>query len=261
MRRLAFCLFLLSLGLSPALAPALAQQTPPAATPATEPAPVFDPAQKQAIEQIMRDYLLANPEILREVATALNAREQAAAEDRRQSTMEALRPALERQAGDPVMGNPDGALTIVEFFDYQCGYCKTVKPTLAKILAQNPDIRVVMKEFPILGDPSVIAARAALASQAQGKYGVLHEKLMGHRGRLNEETIFKIAGDAGLDIEKLKADMQAPAVEEAIRRNYQLAEQLEISGTPAFVIGDNLAPGAINEEQFRKLIDEARAKL
>lgn len=228
---------------------------------AQQPEPAFDAAQKQAIEQIIREYLLTNPELLREVIAALGEREKLAAEGRRQTLMKELRPLLERNPDDPVMGNPDGAITIVEFFDYQCGYCKTVKPTLAKILAGNPDVRVVMKEFPILGEPSVIAARAALAARQQGKYAALHDALMAFRGRLGEENILEIAAKAGLDIEKLKADMQAPAVEEAIRRNYQLAEQLEISGTPAFIIGDALAPGAINEEQFAKLIAEARAKL
>ncbi|MBU0725999.1 MAG: DsbA family protein [Alphaproteobacteria bacterium] len=228
---------------------------------AQQPEPVFDPAQKQAIEQIIREYLLTNPELLREVIAALGEREKLAAEGRRQTLMQELRPQLERHPDDPVMGNPEGAITIVEFFDYQCGYCKTVKPTLAKILAGNPDVRVVMKEFPILGEASVIAARAALAARQQGKYAALHDALMAFRGRLGEEIILEIAAKAGLDIEKLKADMQAPAIEEAIRRNYQLAEQLEISGTPAFIIGDALAPGAINEEQFAKLIAEARAKL
>jgi protein-disulfide isomerase len=221
----------------------------------------IDETQKQAIEQIVRDYLLANPEVLRDALIVLGNREKAAAENQRKQRIEALRAELERQPGDPVLGNPDGRITIVEFFDYQCGYCKAMKPVMQKILASEKDVRVVMKEFPILSEVSTIAARAALAAQAQGKYVELHDRLMGHRGRLSEEAVFAIAREAGLDIDRLKTDMQAPSVEEALDRNRRLAERLEISGTPSFILGEALVPGAVNEEGLRKLIAETRARL
>lgn len=243
---------------TPAQADAPKAETAPAETNAP---PAIDTTQKQAIEQIVREYLLANPEVLRDALIVLGSREKAAAEDQRKERIEALRDELERQPDDPVLGNPEGRVTIVEFFDYQCGYCKAMKPAMQNILASEQDVRVVMKEFPILSDISTIAARAALAAQAQGKYAALHDRLMGHRGRLTEDAIFATAKEAGLDIERLKADMQAPSVDAVLQRNRQLADRLEISGTPTFIVGGTLVPGAVNEEGMRKLIADLRAKL
>ncbi|WP_430436787.1 DsbA family protein [Oceanibaculum nanhaiense] len=246
----------------PARADTPKTENAPAATPPAAQAPAgFDEPQKQAIEKIVRDYLLANPEVLRDALIVLGSREKAAAEGQRKQRIEALRAELERQPDDPVLGNPDGRITIVEFFDYQCGYCKAMKPAMQNILASEKDVRVVMKEFPILSEVSTIAARAALAAQAQGKYAALHDRLMGHRGRLSEEAIFAAAQEVGLDVERLKADMQAPSVEAVLKRNHMLAERLEISGTPTFIVGETLVPGAVNEEGMRKLIAEMRAKL
>lgn len=235
--------------------------TPKAATaPAETKAPAgFDEPQKQAIEQIVREYLLANPEVLRDALIVLGGREKATAESQRKERIEALRAELERQPDDPVLGNPDGTVTIVEFFDYQCGYCKAMKPAMQNILASEKDVRVVMKEFPILSEISAVAARAALAARAQGKYAALHDRLMGHRGRLTEDAVFATASEAGLDVGRLKTDMQAPSVDVVLQRNRLLADRLEISGTPTFIVGETLIPGAINEEGMRKLIAEIRA--
>ncbi|RKQ73766.1 DsbA family protein [Oceanibaculum indicum] len=263
--RLALALAVLALAgafLMLAGAPVRADTPKADAAPAATPAPAgFDATQKQAIEQIVRDYLLANPEVLRDALIELGSREKAAAEDQRKQRIADLRAELEREPDDPVLGNPDGAITIVEFFDYQCGYCKAMKPVMQNILASEKDVRVVMKEFPILSAVSVTAARAALAAREQGKYQAMHDRLMGYRGRLSDEAVFAIAGEAGLDIERLKADMQAPAVAAVLERNQQLAERLEISGTPSFIVGETLVPGAVNEEGLRKLIAETRAKL
>ena len=250
-------------GLMTAGAPAHANDAPKAETaPAETNAPsAIDTTQKKAIEQIVRDYLLANPEVLRDALIVLGSREKAAAEEQRKQRIADLRAELERQPDDPVLGNPDGAITIVEFFDYQCGYCKAMKPAMQNILASEQDVRVVMKEFPILSEVSTIAARAALAARAQGKYAALHDRLMGYRGRLTEDAIFATAKEAGLDVERLKADMQAPSVDAVLKRNHMLAERLEISGTPTFIVGGTLVPGAVNEEGMRKLIAGLRAKL
>jgi len=214
-----------------------------------------------AIEAIVHRYIVENPEVIEEALVELQRR----ARSREQAQLAAgaiqYRDGLFQDAQDPVIGPADAELTIVEFFDYQCGYCKAMKPAMQNILASEKDVRVVMKEFPILSEVSTIAARAALAAQAQGKYAVFHDRLMGHRGRLSEEAIFAAAQEVSLDVERLKADMQAPSVEAVLKRNHMLAERLEISGTPTFIVGETLVPGAVNEEGMRKLIAEMRAKL
>ncbi|NQW10214.1 MAG: DsbA family protein [Alphaproteobacteria bacterium] len=188
----------------------------------------------------------------------MEARQQAEQQQAIREAMAAQRAALERDPGDPTIGNPDGDVTIVEFFDYQCGYCKSVMEPLMELVAKDGNIRLVLKEFPILGPASQVAARASLAAAKQGKYDVFHLDLMRLRGRLTEGAIYQVAREAGLDLDILKADMASPAIQAQIQKTYQLAQALQIQGTPAFTIGERLIPGAISQEQMVELVAKVR---
>jgi protein-disulfide isomerase len=218
----------------------------------------FTPDQQRAIEQIVRDYLVGHPEVLME---ALQAAEDKMKEDEEGRAKEALatrQKDLYQDPATPVGGNPKGDVTVVEFFDYRCPYCKQVHPSVVEMLGQDKGIRFVYKEFPILGKDSVFAGRAALAAQRQGKYESFHNALMALKGQLTSDVILKTAASTGLDVEKLKTDMEAPDVAEALKRNYELAQALEIRGTPAFVVGGKLLPGAVDAATLKKLVAEAR---
>ncbi len=162
----------------------------------------------------------------------------------------------------PVAGNPDGDVTLVEFFDYRCVFCKGANKAVTAALQQDPRLRVVFKELPVLGPGSVAAARAALAAHRQDpdKYVAFHGALMGVRGRLTKPTIMRIARATGFDVKRLEADMSAPEIDQAIKRNLALAATLGIRGTPVFVIGDKIVPGAVNLKTMKRLIALARAK-
>jgi protein-disulfide isomerase len=164
---------------------------------------------------------------------------------------------LFRSAASPVGGNPEGDVTLVEFFDYRCGYCRRVVGSLRALVEQDQDLRVVFKEFPILGEDSVRAARAALAAERQGLYMPLHFALMA-ADDLSIEGIMAVAAGVGLDTEQLAADMASPEIEAEIAATYALANELGIEGTPAFVVDDELIPGAVSQERLAALIDEAR---
>lgn len=228
------------------------------AAPGPATAESFTPEQKSAIEALVRDYILQNPGVILESLAIMEARQRADQDRAQQQALLDSRDALERAPGDPVLGNPDGDVTIVEFFDYQCGYCKTMTPPLMELVREDGGIRVVMKEFPILGPDSVLAARVALAAQRQGKYEPLHLALMGLRGRLNEGTILQVAAETGLDLTALAKDMADPEIEARIRANYDLAQTLSIEGTPAFTIGGTLVPGAAPKERLAELVKKAR---
>ncbi|HRJ61358.1 MAG TPA: DsbA family protein [Azospirillaceae bacterium] len=219
-----------------------------------------DEGDRPAIERIVREYLIANPEVLVEAMQALEQRQQTAADQKARAALKQNRQQIFNDDASPVGGNPKGDVTVVEFFDYNCGYCKAVHDDALKLVKDDGRLRYVYKEFPILGPGSVVAAKAALAARAQGKYVEAHNALMSHRGRLDEAAVLRILGDAGLDVTKLKADMEAPAVAKAIESNLLLADKLGIRGTPAFIIGDELAPGAIKLDEMKRMVAEARKK-
>lgn len=230
----------------------------PGAAVAHEPAEPFSPAEKERIEEIVRDYILRNPEIILESVAIMQARQKAEEDARLQTALRDSREELERLPGDPVLGNPDGSVVLVEFFDYQCGYCKAMVGPLKTVIDRNDDLRVVMKEFPILGEVSVTASRASLAAERQGLYEPFHFALLGLRGRLTEAAIMQTAREVGLDMDRLARDMADPEIEARIARNHELAAELGIEGTPAFTIGDQLIPGAVNEAQLAALVDSTR---
>jgi protein-disulfide isomerase len=233
---------------------------PAAGTLAQSSAPAtLSPDQVQAIEKVIREYLLRNPELLLEAIENLEKRRGDEAQSAAKTVIAERRAELLNDPGSPVVGNANGDVAIVEFFDYRCPYCKQVVPSLAQLLKEDPKLRLVHKELPILGPESVVASRAALAARKQGKYHEMHVALMRTRA-LDEASILKLASDQGLDSARLKADMQSAETDEIIERNRRLARALNISGTPAFVIGDAVVPGAIDLRTLKSLVAEARAK-
>jgi len=210
------------------------------------------------IERIVRETIRTNPEIVLEALETLRTRDAQAQEARVRRTLVERRADLLQDPAAPVAGNPQGDVTVVEFFDYQCGYCKSVHPTVKDLLAADGRIRKVYKELPILGPGSVIAARAALASRAQGRYLPFHDALMEARGPVTEDSVMRIARSVGLDVDRLRRDMGGAEVERAIRANMDLADALGIRGTPAFVIGDQIAPGALDLQGLQMMVRRAR---
>lgn len=218
------------------------------------------PAQRAAMDAMIRDYILRNPEIILEAMEILEQRRDMAAAETDRTLASTHREALENDGFSQVLGNPDGDVTVVEFFDYRCGYCKQAHEHVKELVESDGSIRYIAKEFPILGPESVFAARAAMAASVQGVdlYDAFNSELMNHTGALSENTVFAIAGDVGLDVDKLRVDVEDPQLAENIRTTYGLARALEITGTPGFVIGDTILRGFAPLETMRAMVDEAR---
>lgn len=220
------------------------------------------PLDREAVEAIVREYILSHPEIITEAIQVLQQREEEAQRKAVSDAIAANREELERSKTSPVIGNPKGDVTLVEFFDYNCPYCRQAKAELKAALEEDKGVRVVLKEFPILGPGSTAAARAALAAQKQGKYAAFHDALMSHPGRIQDEaTVFQIAEETGLDMARLKTDMEAADIQAELDANAELAAKLGVRGTPAFVIGDTLIPSAVDRATFTSLFDIQRTPL
>jgi protein-disulfide isomerase len=213
---------------------------------------------KMKFGEDVRQYLISNPTVIKEAIEVLTAYEQKEERTKTSQQMTELGPQLKNDGYSFVGGNPDGDVTVVEFFDYRCGYCKRSFPTLMKTVKADGNVRIVFKEFPILGPASVTASMAAIAAIKQNKYMELHVAMMESRGSLTDAKVFEIAGTVGLDIDVLKKDMASAETKTAISKNYELAKKLGINGTPAFIIGDELAPGAIPPDQMSAMISAAR---
>lgn len=213
---------------------------------------------KEAIQAIIREYLLENPEIIEEAMQELRVKQEREQRAREQVAIKENRAGLVSHAMSPVSGNPAGDVTLVKFFDYQCGYCKLSLKAVMEVQADDERLRIAWKELPILGPVSRFAARTSLAAEKQGRYLDFHQAVMGAPGKLSEDRVMEIADRLGLDIERLHQDMEDPAIEAYLRETNRLAGEIGITGTPAFVIGDKLVPGAIGAEDLRQLIAEAR---
>lgn len=229
------------------------------AVPVTVLAQGFTPAQRAEIVEILRQALREDPTILRDAIGGLEAAEQQARAEAQRAAITAQAAALFQDAADPVKGNPRGDVTLVEFFDARCGYCKQLHPTMEALIRSDPNLRVVMKDLPILGPNSVLAARALLAAQRQGGYSRLYDALMVLRNEPTEPVLRQQAERAGLDWSRLRRDMDDPAVQARIQTNLALAQALGIEGTPALVIGETLVPGAVDLPALQRLVAEARA--
>lgn len=243
-----------------ALACALALSTLAAVSPLATPAFAEMEGMSEAeFGKRVRDFLMQNPEVLREALQELERKERARQAQATQDTIKAQAASLFRAEGDLVIGNPQGDVTLVEFMDYNCGYCKRSFADVMKLIETDKNLRVVIKEFPILGPSSIAASRAALASAKQDKYKDMHTALMSHKGALTDEAIFELAKSAGLDVDRLKADMNDAGVAARIEQNHQIASALGIDGTPAFVIDQQLIPGALGFEALSAAIGDVRA--
>lgn len=213
---------------------------------------------RAAIEKIVREYIVANPEILVEAMAELERRQDAQRQAAAKAALVERRAELLSDPVTPPGGNPQGDVTIVEFFDYHCGYCKQVHPTVKAVVAADRNVRVVYKELPILSESSRVAALGALAAARQGKYPEMHAALMETRGEITRERLMAVARDLRLDATRLERDMADPALAARIEANLSLARALGVTGTPAFVIGNRVVPGAIDAETMRKAIADAR---
>ncbi len=208
-------------------------------------------AEKNEIEAVIEDYIISHPELIRDVLTRLAQAEQ-------QAQLEAGLSLVRQDSGDPAIGPAEAELTVYEFSDYNCGYCKRLFPDLQAILAEDSDLRLVIKEFPILAESSVDAARAGIAAQAQGKFAAFHTALMGWRGRVDDTAVRTAAEAAGLDMAAFSRDMAAPQTDMILNRTRQAATALELRGTPALVIGNTVIPGAVSRDDILDLIKQAR---
>jgi protein-disulfide isomerase len=218
----------------------------------------MSPDERGRIEQVIHDYLLKHPEVLIEALKAAEAQDKQKQEEASRTAIVASRKALLDDPSDPAGGNPKGDVTLVEFFDYRCPYCKQVEPWIEAILKDDPKLRIVYKEFPILGKESSFATHVAFAALKQGKYEQFHDAMIATKGNITEDVILKVAADAGLDIAKVKADMNAQEIDRTIERTYDLADKLGINGTPSFVIGDALIPGAVDLAALKQAVAAAR---
>lgn len=209
------------------------------------------PAEKAAIEAIVRAYILENPEILPQAMERLQAREAG-------KQVASAGDALTRPFPGAVLGNPNGAVTLVEFTDYACGYCRASVPEVEALIAANPDLKVVIRELPILSPASADAARWSLAAAEQGKFEAFHKAMFG-AGRPAADTINGAASRAGLDLDRARKVIASPQVEAELKRNLDFARQLRIDGTPSWVIGEQLMAGAVGQSVLQEAIDAARA--
>jgi protein-disulfide isomerase len=210
----------------------------------------FTPAQRDEIGAVIREYLLNNPEILLDVSRELDKRQQEMEARQREGAVLANAKELYHSPEDLVAGDVNGDVTMVEFFDYNCAWCKKGLPEVLSLLDRDKKLRLIMKEFPIFGADSEYAARAALASKAQGKYWPFHLAMLGHQGHVTAALVDQIAGEQGLDLAKLKMDMDSPAIQAVIDRNQKLAQSLAINGTPAFIIANKVIPGYLPADQL-----------
>lgn len=213
---------------------------------------------EEQVRELVLDTIRANPQIIVEALQILEQEQQQAQAEASRAALADQRAMLENDPNAPVIGNPEGDVTVVEFFDYNCPYCRSAKTELDGLLSADSNVRVVLREWPVLGEGSVFAARAALASRQQGKYEEFHNALMTMQGRAEEQSVIRVAQSVGLDIEQLRRDMEAPEVAEHLQLSSGLGQALGFTGTPSFVIGQNLAPGLIRADQMQRLVAAAR---
>ena len=221
----------------------------------------FSSAQKAEIESIIKNYLLENPEVLRDAASELDARDKKAEAKAREQIVGDPSSPLFSTANQAVLGNPSGKITLIEFFDYNCGYCKRALGDLARLMKDNPDLRVVLRDLPILSPGSLEAARIANAANAQfkgAKFWEFHQKLLGSRGQVGKAEALAIAKDLGADMDKLTKDAALPSVTAAIDQSQQLAKSLLVTGTPTYVIGDDVVVGAVGYDELQAKVVNIR---
>jgi protein-disulfide isomerase len=221
-------------------------------------AQTFSPDQRHEIESIVKDYLLAHPQLLQDVINELDKQQKDAAAEKSRTAIKTNNATIFDSPHEVVLGNRHGTVTMVEFFDYNCGYCKRALPDMMKLLQADPNLRFVLKEFPVLGEGSVDAAHVAVAARMQdptgAKYIEFHQKLLGGRGAADKTRALAVAKEVGFDMGRLMKDMDSEEVKTTIAENLKLADTLGIDGTPSYVVGDELVVGAVGYDELEKKI-------
>jgi len=219
-------------------------------------------ADRARVEQIMRDYLTNNPEILVEMTNELDKRQAAEQSVQQQKAISQNADAIFRSPVSHVAGNPNGDVSVVEFFDYNCPYCRRSLPVVLKLINEDAKVRLVLKELPILSDDSVAAAKLALAANKQGKYFEMHQKLFAEPGKADKEKALRVAKELGLDVDQLQKDAEEPDIKKALNEAKDLAQKLDLKGTPLFLIGDRIISGAPDDlfDQLTTKVTEVRQK-
>ncbi|MDD3181453.1 MAG: DsbA family protein [Alphaproteobacteria bacterium] len=216
-------------------------------------------AQKKEVEDIVRELITKKePEMIIHAAQTVQERMEKETSAKGQKSVEKNLDKIVNDPSSPVGGNPKGDITIVEFFDYSCGYCKMAQQTVEKLLDEDKNIRFVYKELPILGTNSLVASKAGIASMSQNKYVKFHQALMTSKSPLNESSIMEIAKEVGMDTDKLKKDMESEKTGNLIKANLTMAKEIGAQGTPTFIVGGKLFPGAVSLEQMKQAIESAR---
>lgn len=219
-------------------------------------------SQRSAIEKIVHDYLVQHPEVLQEAMTELQKRQEAAEAEKHKTAVKENADLLFHSPDQVVLGNPRGDVTFVEFFDYNCGYCKRAMSDMLTLLQTDTNLRVVLKEFPVLGPGSVEAARVAVAVRMQDKTGKkyleFHQKLLGGRGHADGKRALAVAKEIGMDMNRIERDMKSGEVEKTLRQDFKLAEALGLNGTPSYVIGEDVVVGAVGLGALKEKINTAR---
>jgi protein-disulfide isomerase len=222
----------------------------------------FSPQQRDEIGAIVREYLLAHPEVLEEVSAELTKRQTAAESERNKAAVAKNADAIFNSPRGVVVGAKDGDVTLVEFFDYNCSYCKRAMSDMLDLIKTDPKLKVVLKEFPVLGPQSVEAAQIAVAARMQDssgkKYIDFHQKLMGGRGQADKARALAAAKDAGFDVARIEKDMNAPEVRATLEESYRLAEEMGMNGTPSYVVGKQILVGAVGVEKLKEAVSTAR---
>lgn len=220
----------------------------------------FSPDQRGEIEKIIKEYLIKHPEVLQEAVQELEKRQAAVEADRSKVALAQNQEKVFNSKHQVVVGNPQGDVTMVEFFDYNCGYCKRAMADKVELIKSDPKLRVVLKEFPVLGPGSIEAAQVAVAvrMQAPQKYFDFHQRLLGGRGQADKGRALAAARDAGLDMARIEKDLQSPEVKATLEEVMSVAEALGINGTPTYVVGDNVVAGAVGVNALRQQIAAAR---
>jgi protein-disulfide isomerase len=225
-------------------------------------AQTFSDDQRHEIEGIIKDYLLKHPEVMQDVMAAIDKKQQDADAEKARTTIKDNNATLFNSPHQVVLGNPQGNVTMVEFFDYNCAFCKRALPDMMTLLKTDPNIKFVLKEFPVLGEGSVEAAHVAVAVRMQDstgkKYIEFHQKLLGGRGPVDKARALAVAKEVGFDMARIEKDMASDEVKTTIDENMKLADQLGVSGTPSYVVGSDLVVGAVGLDALKEKIEAER---
>jgi protein-disulfide isomerase len=219
---------------------------------------VYSPSQRRQIEEITRAYLRTHPEVLRQALAALESLKQQAADNKFREQVKVRAKELFDDPASPVLGNPNGDVTIVEFLDYRCPYCKKIEATLQEVIKRDKNLRLVQKQLPILGPPSVFAARLTLIAAQVGKHTEFHDAMIARTGNITENTVVAVAESIGINVDDIKQRIGDPGITATIKRDIVLAQELGLHATPSFVIGGEIVSGALDAATLLEMIDEAR---